>query len=138
MEQTEKKFPYADILYMPHHESTKRAHMTREDRAAQFAPFAALTGHQSALQETARLTSTEIILAEDAKEQLNEKYNVLKSLVGSEKTVRLVCFVPDVSKNGGSYQTYSGRVRKIDEVYRVLQFQDKREILLDHIIDIQL
>ncbi len=129
---------YDDILYMPHYESSKHPPMSRKDRAAQFAPFSALTGHQSALNETARLTSSEVLLAEDAKAYLNEQFQYLKQSIGGEQITKIIYFVPDSSKSGGAYQEYSGVVRKIDEVYRTLIFKDQKEISLDCIVDIQM
>ncbi len=129
---------YDDILYMPHYESSKHPPMSRKDRAAQFAPFSALTGHQSALDETARLTSSEVLLAEDAKAYLNEQFQYLKQSIGREQNTKIIYFVPDSSKSGGAYQEYSGVVRKIDEVYRTLIFKDQKEISLDCIVDIQM
>lgn len=129
---------YDDILYMPHYESSKHPPMSRKDRAAQFAPFSALTGHQSALDETARLTSSEVLLAEDAKAYLNEQFQYLKQSIGREQITKIIYFVPDSSKSGGAYQEYNGVVRKIDEVYRTLIFKDQKEISLDCIVDIQI
>ena len=99
------------MLYMPHPTSKTHPRMSRENRAAQFAPFAALTGHADAVEETARLTQERMELTEDQKEQIDR---VLQSLKIKDIVVA-VYFLPDVFKEGGSYQTVSGKVEKIKE-----------------------
>lgn len=105
------KNSYEDMLYMPHPTSKTHPRMSRENRAAQFAPFAALTGHADAVEETARLTQERMELTEDQKEQIDR---VLQSLKIKDIVVA-VYFLPDVFKEGGSYQTVSGKVEKIKE-----------------------
>ena len=103
--------PYEDMLYMPHSTSKTHPRMSMEKRAAQFAPFAALTGHADAVEETARITQERVELTEDRKEQIDR---VLQE-VQLQDNVVLVYFLPDVYKEGGSYQTVSGMVEKIKD-----------------------
>ena len=103
--------PYEDMLYMPHQTSKTHPRMSMEKRAAQFAPFAALTGHADAVEETARITQERVELTEDRKEQIDR---VLQE-VQLQDNVVLVYFLSDVYKEGGSYQTVSGMVEKIKD-----------------------
>lgn len=103
--------PYEDMLYMPHPTSKTHPRMSMEKRAAQFAPFAALTGHADAVEETARITQERVELTEDRKEQIDR---VLQEIQLQDNVV-LVYFLPDVYKEGGSYQTVSGMVEKIKD-----------------------
>lgn len=105
------KNPYEDMLYMSHPTSKTHPRMSIEKRAAQFAPFAALTGHADAVEETARITQEKIELTEERKEQINQ---VLQTLMVQDKVIA-VYFLPDMMKEGGSYQTVSGFVDKITE-----------------------
>ena len=132
MKETEK---YMDLLYVPHPEPKHHKRMSRANRAAQFAPFAALNGHAAALQETARHTQDRLRLSEDMLESLNEKYRTVKESDRGETTVTIVFFVPDKKKEGGSYQQYSGKIRWIDEEQRVLHFLDGTRISMDDIVD---
>lgn len=115
---------YDDIINRPHPTSKRHPRMPLEDRAAQFAPFAALTGHEAAIKETARLTDEKEILSDDAIDILNDKLNIIAENLGTEQTVEITYFVPDDKKNGGAYVTHSGVVRKIDAYERVLVMMD--------------
>ena len=101
---------YDDIINLPHHQSTERAHMSLHDRAAQFAPFAALSGHDAAVREEARLTDMAAILEEDRVAELDR---ALRESVGM--TVSITYFQPDERKAGGKYVSVSGVLKKIDE-----------------------
>lgn len=105
---------YDDIIHLPHHVSKRRKPMSMIDRAAQFSPFAALTGYDSAIQETGRLTDQWIDLAVDEKVSLNRKFQHLANFVAEQPEVTVTCFVPDERKSGGSYVRMTGRVKKID------------------------
>lgn len=105
------KNSYEDMLYMSHPTSKTHPRMSVEKRAAQFAPFAALTGHADAVEETARITQEKIELTEERKEQINR---VLQALKVQDRVIA-VYFLPDRLKEGGSYQTVSGLVEKITE-----------------------
>ena len=135
---------YDDIIHLPHHQSSARPHMSLHDRAAQFAPFAALPGYGDLVRETARLTDTKVELSEDEKEKLDRS---LAAVAGSLKQgirpeAALTCFVPDERKEGGRYEVYTGSVKRIDTVRRVLILQEEdpengvREIGFDQIISI--
>lgn len=136
----EKKDDYSDIISLEHPVSKKHAHMSLYDRAAQFSPFSALTGHEAAIAETGRLTQEKMELDEDAKEQLDEKIQVLLQQQNTKKRVwvQVVYFVPDLKKEGGSYQTYRGYLKRLDGYRRKLIFEDALEIKLDAIYDISM
>jgi hypothetical protein len=106
---------YDDIINMPHHVSATRPQMSRENRAAQFSPFAALTGYDAAVLETARVTEQKIELGESAIDELDMKLNMLADMIDSHPKVSITHFVPDTKKDGGSYVTTTGAVKRIDE-----------------------
>lgn len=128
---------YDDIINLPHHVSSTRPHMSIEERAAQFSPFAALTGHENAIKETARQTEREIILDENELEILDEKLKAILSDKSDNKNIKVVYYVPDENKNGGKYVECSGRVKKMDEYRHVLVMEDGTEINVGRIADIQ-
>lgn len=128
---------YDDIINLPHHVSSTRPHMSIEERAAQFSPFAALTGHEDAIKETARQTEREIILDENELEILDEKLKAILSDKSDNKNIIVVYYVPDENKNGGKYLECSGRVKKMDEYRHVLVMEDGTEINVGRIADIQ-
>jgi len=111
---------YSDIIDLDYRGSQMRRKMPLQDRAAQFAPFAALTGHDAAIAETARLTETKLELDEDEARELNEKLNVLSALVLEHPTVTVKYFKPDAKKLGGAYLILTGTVREINEAERKL------------------
>lgn len=115
-----------------------RSRMSRIDRAAQFAPFAALTGYDEEIKETARLTDSKIILDECEQEILNRKFMQLKSIISDQPLVTVTYFVPDSKKAGGKYITVKKRLKKIDETYRRLYFTDRTEINAEDVFDIEL
>lgn len=128
---------YTEIINMPHHQSETRTHMSRRDRAAQFAPFAALTGYEDAVEETARLTDGEIDLDENYLQELNGKMNKLRGKLKNYPKVKITYFVPDRLKDGGAYLTINGRIKKIDDNRREISMNDGTIIPLDSVIDIQ-
>lgn len=127
---------YSDIFNMPHHVSQKHPQMSRLDRAAQFAPFAALTGHDDAIKETARLTDENVELDESAKLVINEKLRFVLELADKSCVVSVTYFVPDKVKQGGKFITKTGTLSRYDEYGHKLIFDDKSEIGVDSIIDI--
>lgn len=127
---------YDDILNLPHHVSASRPHMSAIDRAAQFAPFAALTGYDAAVRETARLTDARMELDEYEKEALNDKLRVLGENLESAPEVTITYFLPDGKKAGGAYVTASGAVKKIDGYERVVVLADGGRIPIDEIAGI--
>ena len=125
---------YSDILYLPHHQSRTRPHMTAHDRAAQFAPFAALTGFGAAICETARLTDSKPELTEEQAALLNAQMQWLAENAGSRPEAVFTCFVPDKRKEGGSLRTVEGKVRRVDEVQKLLFFTDGAVLNMEDII----
>ncbi len=129
---------YEDIIHLPHHTSTRHPPMSRENRAAQFAPFAALTGHDQALRETARLTSERIELTEDGIAVLNETLSQLRAHADEMPTVSVTYFQPDRRKAGGAYVTVEGIVRRVDDIEGVIELSGRVKIPLCEILDISL
>ena len=127
---------YSDIINLEHHVSTKHPQMSLESRAAQFAPFAALTGYDDAVKETARLTDKRIELDEEMKVIINDKLNVLEEHISEKPTATFTYFVTDKKKSGGSYNTITGNVRRIDLVNNVIILTNKKKIIIDDIIGI--
>ncbi|MDD3254127.1 MAG: hypothetical protein PHV18_16475 [Lachnospiraceae bacterium] len=128
---------YDDIIDLPHHVSLTHPHMAIPDRAAQFAPFAALTGHEAAIKETARLTADKIILSEDARALLDEKLQFLLEQSGEKPLVSFTFFLPDGQKSGGAYITQSGTIKKMDLYQNTLILTDKTVIPIDDILEIE-
>ena len=126
-----------DIINLPHHVSKKHPQMSLHDRAAQFSPFAALTGHKEAINETARLTDEKQILSEDVIAKLNEQLNLIKENIGTNQTVTITYFVPDDKKSGGAYISHTGVVKKIDEYNHTVILTDKTVIPIEQISEIQ-
>lgn len=129
--------PYDDILDLPHPTSAKHPRMPLSDRAAQFSPFAALSGHGAAIAETARLTDRRIELDEDAKAELDRKQKLLLALIAEQPEITVTWFQPDEKKEGGRYVTTTGRLKRIDEARRVLLLADQTAIPLDAIMGIE-
>lgn len=127
---------YNDIIDLPHHVSTKHPHMTAIDRAAQFSPFAALTGYDSAIKETARLTDERVELDESTKDALSDRLQIITDRIKEHPEVAITYFQPDAKKNGGTYITAVGSVKKIDEYERVAVVSDGTVIPIDEIISI--
>ena len=119
-----EKHPYADILHLPHHQAANRKHMSMHDRAAQFSPFAALTGFDGVIAETGRLTDHRIELSKCEKLLLDQKLTLIDEAVraGQHPEITLLHFTPDARKTGGSYQEYTGSVRQIDPIERAIVF----------------
>lgn len=105
---------YDDIIHLPHPISKTHPQMTITNRAAQFSPFAALTGYEDALEETGRLTDVRAVLEEDAKEILDEKLRMIQEEIKNHPEVTITFFVPDGKKAGGAYTSVTGRIKKID------------------------
>lgn len=126
---------YNDIIDLPHHISTTRPRMSMSDRAAQFSPFAALTGYDAAIKETGRLTDRRIELSEDERIVLDRKQQILLDHIGGRPEVSITYFVPDERKNGGAYITVTDKVKKIDEFERCITLADGIKIPLDEVLD---
>lgn len=134
-----KKDPnrYDDMLHMPHPVSHSHPPMDPSKRAAQFAPFAALTGYEEAVAETHRLTDNRIELDEDRKELLDKKLHSIMARSDSHPEVAITAFVPDRKKSGGAYVTTTGAVRKLDSYTRQIIMTDGTAIPLDDVIEIE-
>ena len=130
------KTPYDDIIRLPHHFSQNHPHMSMHDRAAQFAPFAALTGYEAAVGETARLTSERRELDPQDAEELNRRLTELAARLPDHPEVTVEYFVPDDRKAGGAYVTVTGRVRHISVSERLLVMEDGVVIALEDIATI--
>ena len=116
---------YDDIIHLPHHVSTAHPPMPAADRAAQFSPFAALTGHEAAIRETARLTDERAELDENAKAVLDEKLRMIQEMLPAHPEITVTYFQPDAKKSGGAYVSVTGRVKKLD-LYRQCLFDGGR------------
>ena len=128
---------YDDIINLPHHVSATRPRMSMIDRAAQFSPFAALTGYDAAIKETGRLTDERIELSEESRAVLGRKQQLLLDNLADHPEVSVTFFVPDERKAGGAYVTVTGRVKKVDEFGRLLVLTDGTKIPLDEILDME-
>jgi len=127
---------YDDIIHLPHHVSATHPQMPAADRAAQFSPFAALTGYESVIKEAARLTDKRLELDESAKEALNERLQIIAARLGNCPEISITYFQPDAKKAGGAYVTAIGAVKKIDEYERVIVMTDGLVISIDEILRI--
>lgn len=125
---------YGDMLDLPHHVSKKHPPMSREDRAAQFSPFAALTGHEAAIQETARQTDERIDLDEDSRNALDRTLANVRECVAEHPLVTVTYFQPDERKAGGQYVTVQGRVKKLKESPQRLVLEGEMEIALREVV----
>ena len=134
---TGKPGPYDDIIHLPHHVSTTHPRMSLHDRAAQFAPFAALTGHDAAVRETARLTDDAVELDESRKIVLNQKLQDLAAMLATQPEITVTYFLPDTKKGGGSYPTVTGHLKKIDPYRHTLLLTDQTEIPIDQICQLE-
>ena len=127
---------YDDIINLPHHISAKHPRLSKEQRAAQFAPFAALTGYGDAIKETARITEDRIELDEEEKKKIDNKILELKNKITEKPKVTITFFVPDTKKSGGEYVTIIGNLKRIDEYNKLLILEDKKKISIEDIIEI--
>ena len=154
---SENPNPYADIIDLPHHVSTRHPQMPMEKRAAQFSPFAAMVGHDAAIRETARLTEEQLDLSEDEKAVIDGKLQMIQAHIKEQPTgakqshhapapalahpcaseVTVTYFQPDEKKSGGAYVTITGSARRIDEVERILNLADGTVIPLMDIVAVQ-
>lgn len=136
MEGFRNTHSYEDIMGRPRPVSPTHPPMSLHDRAAQFLPFAALTGYEAAIQETARLTEERIELEEDEKAALDEKLQAIETSAGAQKEIAVTWFCPDEKKAGGAYVTSVGVVKKVDALARCLILQDQTRIPIRDIIEI--
>ena len=132
-----EKNQYDDIIHLPHPVSSTRPQMPRSNRAAQFSPFAALTGYDAAIQETGRLTEQQIELAEEQLVLLDRKLRLLLEKQKEHPEISVVYFVPDGRKAGGSYVTVTGTVKRVNEYKRMMILMDGFQIPLDDIVELE-
>lgn len=124
---------YDDIMNLPHHVSKSRPRMPRSERAAQFSPFAALTGYDAVIREAGRGTEDKAELDEDEKSILNVKLHMLQERITECPEAAITYYIPDSRKAGGAYVTVSGGIKKIDEFERAVIMQDGTGIPIDRI-----
>ena len=129
--------PYDDIIHLSHPTSARHPRMPISDRAAIFSPFAALTGHAAAIQETARLTDQRMELDEDTRAELDRKQKILMDHIADQPEVTITWFCPDEKKSGGAYVVSMGRLKKVDDVAGTLKLADETTIPLNEIVDLQ-
>lgn len=128
---------YEDIINLPHHVSERHPQMSMMNRAAQFAPFAALTGHSAAIEETARLTESQQELADEDSEILNQKMAYLREAINEHPTISITYFEPDKRKSGGRYMSIEGQLQNIDDYNQTIVLKNGEAIPLKSILDIQ-
>ena len=127
---------YKEIINLPHHVSESRPHMSMIDRAAQFSPFAALTGHDEALDETARLTDVFVEPDEDEKQLLDEKLRMIAEFIEEKPVVTVTYFIPDDKKDGGRYVNVADYIKRIDVLNREIITGKNVRIPVDFIVGI--
>ena len=131
---------YSDIIDLPHHQSVRRPHMTSYNRAAQFAPFAALVGYEQMVQDTADilLLDKRVILSEDLKASLDENFRMLKEQITLKPAVQVLYFDKTANELGGAYVSYSGILRRIEEHPARMIMMDRKEIYIEDILDMNI
>lgn len=128
---------YDDIINMPHHVSSKHPQMKIIDRAAQFAPFAALTGHKESISEASRITDLKKELDENQKEILNNKLNYIILNLDKSHEIKITYFQSDLKKIGGKYVTVLAVIKKIDEYNKVLVLNNGMKIKIDDLYQLE-
>lgn len=128
---------YNDIINLPHHVSATRPQMPMMDRAAQFSPFAALTGYDAAIKETGRLTDEKIELDEENLKDLNMRFQMLIDHLKDEPEVTFTYFKPDERKTGGAYIEVSGVVKKVDDFERLILMKNGLKLPMDDILIVE-
>lgn len=125
---------YTDIIEAPYKKSTKYKQMKRKDRAAQFAPFAALTGHKDLIRETERITEEKRIIDENKRILLDQK---LKYYLKTKETIKITYFKKDKKKSGGCYLTIEQSIKKIDEIYKTITLSNQQMISIEDIYNLE-
>ena len=129
---------YSDIIDLPHHVSRIHKQMPISDRAAQFSPFAALTGHSEAIFETARIIDQKLELDDQQKIMINKQLNDIKTLITQHPMITITYFIQDTKKEGGLYSTITGKVKKINEIDQMLILDNNINIQFDDIYNISM
>lgn len=132
-----EKFPYEDIVNLPPHISKRHPQPSMMDRAARFAPFAAIIGYEEMVLEEARVTDERIEMDESSKAALNEKLNMILEFIDEQPEVSITYFEPDMRKAGGAYITVIGTVKRIDEYEHLVIMTDGKKINIDEIYNLQ-
>ncbi len=132
-----EKFPYEDIVNLPPHISKKHPQPTMMDRAARFAPFAAITGYEEMVLEEARITEERIDLDEGTLSILNEKLNMIQEFIDEEPEIKITYFEPDKKKSGGAYIDITGTVKRIDEYECLVIMTDGKKIRIEDIYSLE-
>lgn len=127
---------YDDIINLPHHISKKHPQMSLYARSAQFAPFAALTGYEEAVKETARETNERIDIEDELKSILDGKLQIILEQIKNHPEISITYFIADTKKDGGEYVTVTGLVKKVDLYNQYIYLIDNTEIPINEIIDI--
>lgn len=127
---------YDDIINLEHHVSKTHKQMSIEERSAQFAPFAALTGYEDEVKETERITERMIEITEDIRSILDEKIHLIQNRIVEQPEVTITYFIADSNKQGGKYQTINGKVKKIDDYKKRIILTNNTDILIKDIIEI--
>lgn len=127
---------YNDIIDLPHHESKTHSQMSMIERAAQFSPFAALTGYEDAIDEAARLTEDELDLSEGSIQEINDKICFLMEHLSSHPIITIMYFVPDERKAGGRYRSVTGEVKKIRTFEQEIELADGTTVAIKRILSI--
>ncbi len=128
---------YDDLLFLPHPTSRKHPRMSMQERAAQFAPFAALTGYDDAVKETARLTQEKIELSDGDKELLNRRLCMVRDCIAMQPELTVTYFVPDSRKSGGAYRTVCSTAKKVDPNEKKLILEGEIAVPFEEIIELQ-
>lgn len=128
---------YDDMLHLPHHVSPTRPPMPMKDRAAQFSPFAALTGYDETILETARRTEERLVLDENALAILDLKYQLITEHLQDRPEITFTYFVPDEKKDGGAYVNATGTVKKVDVLQRLIVLNSGTRIPMDEICEME-
>lgn len=129
--------PYDDIIHLPHHVSETRSRMSAHDRAAQFSPFAALTGYEESIEEMRRIVDAPAELDVDGIAMVDEKLRLLAGRLEEKPLVTLTCFVPDSRKQGGAYVSVTGYVKRVDPHEKAVLLTDGKSIPFARIYDVE-
>ena len=127
---------YSDIIDLPHHQSENHKRMDKINRAAQFAPFAALTGYAEAINEAGRIVDKKIILSNEEKEKISNILSYLNLHIKEDIIITIVYFIKDNLKEGGSYNTITSSLKKIDEFNKIIELKNKTKIKINDIYKI--
>ena len=128
---------YDDIIHLPRHVSKRHPQMSLYNRAAQFAPFSALTGYGDAIAETARQTNSKIGMMEDDRQLMDRKLSILTTCLEEEPSITITYFQPDGRKDGGQYLTITGVVKAIRTNERIIMMKDRKKISIDAIVGLE-